>query len=303
MEKWDCAIVGGGAAGMSAALQLARARKSVVVFDNNTNRNRVTQESHGFLTRDGITPAQFREEARHDLAKYPNVTFVSAEVTSIMKQMITANFQVGTNNHPYLAEKVLLATGIRESFPRVPSIGSFYGKSIFSCPYCDGYERKDEPLILFAETEAGILHMGKTLLNWTGDLVIASNGNKLAGDTISLFEKHGVRIEQARVTELIGENGMLQEVVFENEKRIKRSGGFVIPQFVRKDSFAADLGCMFDEEGKLITEASGQTSIPHVYAAGEYVNQAPSSLLLAAAEGARVATNMNLHFVEARFFS
>lgn len=301
MGKWDCAIIGGGAAGMSAALQLARARKRVVIFDDDTNRNRVTQESHGFLTRDGITPAQFREEARQDLGKYPTVTFVAAEVTGIKKQTTMADFQVQTNDSSYLAVKVLLATGIRESFPAIPSIASFYGRSIFSCPYCDGYERREEPLILFAEAEAGILHMGKLLLNWTGDLVIASNGNILGEETFSLFEKHGVRVEQAKITKLIGENGMLREVVFENGKRIKRSGGFVVPQFIRKDSLAADMGCTFDEEGKLITEASGQTSVPHVYAAGEYVNQAPSSLILAAAEGAKVAASMNLHFVESRF--
>ncbi|MFP7169530.1 NAD(P)/FAD-dependent oxidoreductase [Terribacillus sp. 7520-G] len=301
MGKWDCAIIGGGAAGMSAALQLARARKRVVIFDDDTNRNRVTQESHGFLTRDGITPAQFREEARQDLGKYPTVTFVAAEVTGIKKQTTMADFQVQTNDSSYLADKVLLATGIRESFPAIPSIASFYGRSIFSCPYCDGYERREEPLILFAEAEAGILHMGKLLLNWTGDLVIASNGNILGEETFSLFEKHGVRVEQAKITKLIGENGMLREVVFENGKRIKRSGGFVVPQFIRKDSLAADMGCTFDEEGKLITEASGQTSVPHVYAAGEYVNQAPSSLILAAAEGAKVAASMNLHFVESRF--
>ncbi|PAD21625.1 NAD(P)/FAD-dependent oxidoreductase [Terribacillus saccharophilus] len=300
MEKWDCGIVGGGAAGLSAALQLVRARKNVIIFDNDTNRNRVTQESHGFLTRDGITPAQFREEARRDLAKYPNVTFISAEVNRI-KQKDAASFEIIAHNSPYLVEKVLLATGIRELFPSVPSIAAYYGKSIFSCPYCDGYERRDEPMILFAETEPGIRHMGRLLLNWSGNLVIATNGNEIDHDTVSLFERHGVRIEQSKVAELIGENGMLQEVVFENDNRIKRTSGFVVPQFIRKDSLAADLGCAFDEEGQLITEASGQTSVPHIYAAGEYANQAPSSLLLAAADGARVAVNMNIHFVESRF--
>ncbi|MFP7478013.1 NAD(P)/FAD-dependent oxidoreductase [Terribacillus saccharophilus] len=300
MEKWDCGIVGGGAAGMSAALQLVRARKNVIIFDNDTNRNQVTQESHGFLTRDGITPAQFREEARRDLAKYPNVTFISADVTNI-KQNDAASFVIETHDSPYLIKKILLATGIKESFPAIPSIASFYGKSIFSCPYCDGYERKDEPLILFAETESGIRHMGKLLLNWTGDLVIASNGYEIDQNTFSLFEKHGVIIEEAKIVDLIGENGILKEVVFENDNRMKRTGGFVVPEFVRKDRLAACLGCSFDEQGRLMVNELGQTSVPHIYAAGEYVNQAPSSLLLAAADGARVAANMNMHFVESRF--
>ena len=132
MNKYDCFVIGAGPAGLSAALTLGRARRNIAIFDNGTNRNRVTHESHGFLTRDGIKPHEFKRIAMKELESYPSVTILNETVIEINKDVQQDLFLVKTSNHKsYLAEKILLATGIQEEFS-VPKIRQYYGKSIFS---------------------------------------------------------------------------------------------------------------------------------------------------------------------------
>ena len=133
---FDCAIIGGGPAGLNAALVLGRARRNTILFDNNNPRNAVTQESHGFITRDGIQPQEFREIAHREIGKYPSVLYEKEEITSITKKDQLFEL-VTSNNELYQSKTIIISTGLRDVLPDIENISDYYGKSLFNCPYCD----------------------------------------------------------------------------------------------------------------------------------------------------------------------
>jgi thioredoxin reductase len=142
-DLFDCAIIGGGPAGLNAALVLGRARRNTILFDNNNPRNAVTQESHGFITRDGIKPKEFREIAHRDIAKYPSVMYEKTEIISITKkgrlfELVTSDKEL------YQSKTIIISTGLKDVLPDIENISDYYGKSLFNCPYCDGWEMRDK---------------------------------------------------------------------------------------------------------------------------------------------------------------
>ncbi|MFU0805222.1 MAG: hypothetical protein ACFWTS_06975 [Pseudoclavibacter caeni] len=156
MTIHDCIVVGGGPAGQSAALVLARARRDVLVIDGNRPRNRATYMSHGFITRDGTPPMRLRELGREDLARYPNVTFQWGEVVAVAGGdgdfTVTVTGVRGGPSGEVRARKILLATGVQETLPAVPDLIGYYGSSIFSCVHCDGWERREQSLVVMGRT-------------------------------------------------------------------------------------------------------------------------------------------------------
>lgn len=301
MYQYDCIIIGGGPAGLSAALTLGRARRKVLLFDNGTNRNRVTQESHGYLTRDGIKPHEFKDIAIKELQSYPSISISNQTVIGIKKDDQRDLFVVNTsNNNSYLTEKILLATGIQEEFP-IPQIRQYYGKSLFSCPYCDGWELKDKPLAIIAESEAHINHMTKLLYNWSKDLIVFTNGHQISDIVRNEFQRKKIMVYTAIIKNLHGDEGNLYSIELETGENIVRSGGFVVPRFNRPNNLAIQLKCQVDENGGIITDSAGRTTVSGVYVAGETEKAGPSSLMIAAADGFKAATSVNLDLTLLRF--
>ena len=301
MERFDCAVIGAGTAGLSASLVLGRSRRKIAVFDNGTNRNRVTQESHGFITRDGIKPEEFKEIGLAELGKYPSIQYVGKTVSAITEQPDGLFTITTSENDVYLAEKIILATGVQEQFPAIPDIRKYYGKSLFSCPYCDGWELKDEPLLIIAENEAHAFHMGKLIYNWSENLVIATNGHELSPFILNEFQRKNITVRTEPIKNLHGENGYLKKVEFDSGEEIERTGGFIVPSFVRPNPFAEQLGCEVDENNVIIADDMGQTSQENIYVAGETAQAGPSSLIIAAAEGSKAATAINMAITDERF--
>ncbi|WP_249660004.1 NAD(P)/FAD-dependent oxidoreductase [Lysinibacillus fusiformis] len=301
MNQYDCMIIGGGPAGLSAALTLGRARRKVALVDNGTNRNRVTQESHGFLTRDGIKPQEFKNLASKDLESYPSITMMDQTVIEIIKDDITGLFLVNTSEKKsYISEKILLATGIQEEFP-LPQIRQYYGKSLFSCPYCDGWELRDKPLAIIAENEEHISHMTKLVFNWSQDLIVFTNGHQLSEKVQNDFEQKKIKVYTNTIKDLHGDDGNLSSVELETGENILRVGGFVVPSFYRPNKFAKQLNCQVDENGTIMTDGAGRTTAAGIYTAGETEKGGPSSLLIAAAEGFKAATSINMDITIERF--
>lgn len=301
MYQYDCIIIGGGPAGLSAALILGRARRKVLLFDNGTNRNRVTQESHGYLTRDGIKPQELKDIAIKELQSYPSISISNQTVIGIKKDDQRDLFVVNTsNNNSYLTEKILLATGIQEEFP-IPQIRQYYGKSLFSCPYCDGWELKDKPLAIIAESEAHINHMTKLLYNWSQDLIVFTNGHQISDIVRNEFQRKKIMVYTAIIKNLHGDEGNLYSIELETGENIERSGGFVVPSFYRPNNLAIQLNCQVDENGGIITDSAGRTTVSGVYVAGETEKAGPSSLMIAAADGFKAATSVNLDLTLLRF--
>lgn len=296
----DSAIIGGGPAGLNAALVLGRARRTVQVFDDNRPRNAVTREAHGFLTRDAIEPSEFRRLAHQDLSKYPSVTLQPARVTDIRK--LEDRFElIAGNGEVVQARTIILATGMKETLPEIAGIHDYYGKSLFSCPYCDGWELRDKPLIAIAEEGERAFHIGTLVWNWSRDLVVCTNGHAvLTDEQKAKLQKKGIQIIEDRITALIGENGMLERVKFSTHVDITRQGGFTATQLSQAADFHMQLGYETNANGGAVIDIIGRTSVKGVYAAGEALGN-PSQLIVAASQGSMAAAGVNSDLIQSEF--
>ncbi|WP_144558229.1 NAD(P)/FAD-dependent oxidoreductase [Shouchella miscanthi] len=287
----DTVIIGGGPAGLSAALVLGRAKRSVYLFDDANPRNQVTQHSHGYLTQDGVTPTQFRQKALADLRKYPSIKWGQQRVETIKKQD-DGTFRVNSEGTEVIARKILLATGLKDVLPDVPNIHDFYGTSLYPCPFCDGWELRDQPLIVISENDH--VSMFTTLItNWSRDVVLATNGKSvLSAEQKASFASRNIQVVEEKIQALEGKDGQLKQIQFSNGRVIERAGGFITSTLTQASLLADRLGCKENENGGYDTDGFGQTTVSGVYATGDMtMNQAPQ-LLLAAADGSMAAAGI-----------
>ncbi|MFD0587275.1 NAD(P)/FAD-dependent oxidoreductase [Paenibacillus sp. GCM10027627] len=297
---YDCAIIGGGPAGLNAALVLGRARRSVVLFDHNKPRNAVTHASHGFLTRDGVTPAEFRRVAYEEVLHYPSVEHHPKEVTNIRKIHEGFQITVGTNE-PIQTRKLLIATGLQETLPDIAGIKDLYGKSLFYCPYCDGWELRDRALFVLA-SHAHAFHLAKLLYNWSHNLVICTDGpGVLTDEQKERLTSRNIVVSEKKVAAFYGNEGRLRQVEFTDGTRMDRTGGFIAPQWVPRAIFQQELGYAVNEVGGMIADGMGKTNVAGLFAAGEVTSGSPSQLIVAAAAGSLAATSINLELTEEDF--
>jgi thioredoxin reductase len=296
----DCVIIGGGPAGLNAALVLGRAKRNVILFDDNQPRNAVTHEAHGFLTRDGIDPQELRSIARQEVSKYPSVEFRQTRVSTVQKNE-DAFTLVTENDEHFQAKTVILATGLKETLPSVERIHEFYGKSLFNCPYCDGWEMRDRPLIVIAEEERMAFHIAKTLRNWSRDILLCTNGHAiLSAEQKERLRKNEIQVVEEAITELVGKDGRLERVVFASGEESTRVGGLVAPQVRQGSDIAVQLGCETNTMGSLVIDDFSRTSVAGVYAAGDITSMA-AQLIFAAAAGSRAAAGVNTDLIEKEF--
>lgn len=294
----DVVIVGGGPAGLSAALNLARARASVVVVDAGRPRNAATLRSHGFLTRDGVPPLELRKLARAELAAYPNVTVYDRTVVTALlekdcgdgRRFIAALSGRGAGIPPAVsARSVLVATGLRETLPDIPSLRAFYGMTVFSCAACDAWELQDKPLALIGETP-DLPDRARLLARWTNDLTVFTNGTDVV-DAVAEAElaASGIAVERRAIDDLEGEKGAVSGVRLADGSVIPVAGGFVRPVWHAAADFFDGVDPDRDLDGHLIVDGSGRTSVPGLYAAGDAAAPGPQQLIVAAGQGARAA--------------
>jgi len=296
----DCAIVGGGPAGLNAALVLGRARRKVLICDDNHPRNAVTQESHGFVTRDGVKPHEFRAIAHQELSKYPSVDMQHVRITGV--RHAENAFEITTEKGDlFSAKTVLLATGLKEILPTIEGLHDYYGKSVFCCPYCDGWELRDRPLVVISEGPQ-TFNLVKVVWNWSHDLLVCTNGHQvLTKEQREILYKKGIRVVEDRITALVGKSGQLERMVFATQEERARHGGFVAPQLLQASPFGEELGCEMNVMGGIVTDPFGRTTVPGVYAAGDASVVVPAQLIIAAAEGSRAAAGVNTDLTEREF--
>ena len=296
-ESFEVLVIGGGPAGLSAALNLARARRRVLVVDGNRPRHAATLIARGFLTRDGIPPLELRRMGREEVDAYDNASVVFAQVGAVAVEgdgfRVTAPGVRGGSDVDVRADTVLIATGVTETMPAIPSIRAYYGTHVHSCVECDGFEKAGEPLALIGETH-DLAERALLLTQWTDDLVVFTNGTDAvgAGDE-RMLARLGVRVERRRIDDIVGEKGVMTGVRLEDGTVIDRAGGFIRPVWSPALSFADGLDLDRDDEGYLVTDAHGRTSLPGVYAAGETTAPGPQQLIVAAGSGAVVASAVN----------
>lgn len=284
----DCVVVGGGPAGLNASLVLGRAKKKIILFDDNKPRNAVTQESHGFITRDNIKPAEFKRIALENLKEYPNITIKNQRVFDIKTE--NNHFVILTSDGlTYQSRKVILATGLKDILPSIKGIHDYYGTSLFSCPFCDGWELKDRPLVFISEDERA-LHMIKMISNWSKDVVVCTNGKKVfSNEQRHLLAKKDIEVIDEEIEYFQGEGGNLRSIVLKSGREVERAGGFVTTGLQQASPLAQILGCSMNSMGGIETDKAGRTNIAGVYACGDNSIIAPAQLIIAAAEGSKAA--------------
>ena len=298
---FDCAIIGGGPAGLNAALVLGRARRNTILFDNNNPRNAVTQESHGFITRDGIKPKEFREIAHRDIAKYPSVMYEKTEIISITKkgrlfELVTSDKEL------YQSKTIIISTGLKDVLPDIENISDYYGKSLFNCPYCDGWEMRDKPLVVIIEEQTQGFHFIQTVYNWSKDLIVCTNGKSILNpEQKRLIQNKDIKIMENKIKNFEGKNGQMEKIHFENGDSMIRKGGFVLPQPIQASNFAKKLGCEYNSLGGISVDFYGRTNVEGVYAAGDASVFAPAQLIISAADGLKAAAGVNRDLIQKEF--
>ncbi|WP_461471885.1 NAD(P)/FAD-dependent oxidoreductase [Microbacterium sp. HJ5] len=294
----DVIVVGGGPAGLSAALNLGRSRASVVVVDAGRPRNAATLKSHGFLTRDGVPPLELRKLARGELAAYPGVTLLDRTVVTAllptdsgdgMRFIAALKGPAGRTPPALAARSVIVATGLRETLPAIPSLRAFYGMTIFSCAACDAWELQDQRLALIGETP-DLAARARLISRWTDRLTVFTNGADVV-DTVEEAElaASGIVVERRAIDDLEGDRGAVSAVRLADGSRVEIDGGFVRPQWQPALDFLAGHDVERETDGTLVVDRSGRTSVPGLYAAGDAASPGPQQLIVAAGQGARAA--------------
>ncbi|MEK3671375.1 NAD(P)/FAD-dependent oxidoreductase [Paenibacillus sp. FSL R10-2771] len=293
MEKQyvDVAIIGGGPAGLNAALVLARAKKKVAVIDEGRPRNAVTGAVHGFITRDGITPKEFRRIAQEEILAYPTASFVADTVISIAGT--NGQFELSTMEGQMItSKKILFAIGMKDQPFSIPGLKEVYGKSAFVCPYCDGWELRDQPLVVISKGTV-LMHFAPVVSGWTSRLTVCTNGpDELAEAQRQEFKHNDIPLFDSPIRHIDSKDGIVQQVVLEDGTVIPARGIFFKPELAMGSDLPRTIGCEFTETGVLAVNESGQTNIPGIYSAGDAASMMHQAIASASA-GSFVAAVMN----------
>jgi thioredoxin reductase len=286
----DVIIVGGGPAGLSAALVLGRAGRNTLVLDAGEPRNAASRASHTFLTRDGIPPSELLDLARAELERYPSVEVRLTEALSASVEPI--GFEVTLpNGGAEHCRKLLLATGVVDELPPIEGLAQLWGTSVFHCPYCDGWEVRGGALAVY-DRGAEAMSFVPVVLCWSEDIVLCTDGpSGLSDRARNELEQNGVRIIETPIARLEG-NGRLERIVFSDGSAVARDALFVHTSPRGRSDLAAQLGCGLTEQGLVEVTPERETSVPGVYAAGDAASRF-HQIVVAAASGAEAAIMIN----------
>jgi thioredoxin reductase len=289
---YDVIVVGAGPAGLSAALILGRSRRRVIVCDTGHPRNAAADALHGYLTRDGINPLEFLRISREQLQQYDSVELRSVEVVGAACRE-DARFDVTlTGGERLVTRKLLIATGVSDHLPEIPGFRELYGRSVFHCPYCDGWEVRDQPLAVYGRGERG-LGLSLELTGWSRDLVLCTDGPaEIDASGLARLDRTGIRIRDEQVARLEGTDGILERVVFATGDELARRALFFSTGQTQQSPLATSLGCELTDKGTVWTGKYETTHLPGLYVAGD-ASRAVQWVVVAAAEGAEAAFAIN----------
>lgn len=294
-EIQDCAIVGGGAAGLSAALVLGRARRTAVLFDAGEQSNLAAAHVGGLFGHDGTPPAELYSQARAQLEPYPTVAFHETSVSSVRQE--NDRFIVAADGNEVHSRRLLLATGMRYELPDVPGLRTLWGDTVFHCPFCHGWELRDRGLAVLGEGDE-LVERALLLRNWSNDIVALPNGSREVGvEAFARLERAGIDVAERPIVELRqrSDHGVraprLAGIVFDDGSVLERDGLLVPVSLTQRTPFAAELGLELTERGTIAVEDRGRTRVAGVYAAGD-IAEPIQQVVIAAAAGATAAATI-----------
>lgn len=303
---YDVIIVGAGPAGLSAALVLGRSRRAVLVFDDGKPRNAASLALHGYLTRDGISPGEFRRIAREQIAEYDSVRFTQTAVINVART--DAGFQVqSSDGESVFARKLLLAAGVTDALPSIEGFSEFYGAGVFHCPYCDGWEVRDQPLAVYGRGDSKGAGLALELMIWSRDVVLCTDGPAdLSAEYRNRLIRYGIAIREERIVRLKPQDPSIDdasifEIIFEGGPSLSRRALFFNTGRRQSTDLAERLGCeMYEEAGCKVDNMYQATNVPGLYIAGD-ASRDVLQAIVAAAEGAQAAIAINTALFKEEF--
>jgi thioredoxin reductase len=291
-KSYDVVIVGGGAAGLSAALVLGRARRRVAVVDAHAPRNAAAAHMHGYLSRDGMPPAELLATGRAEVAGY-GVDLIDGAV-----ERVEPGFTVHLAGGGALAaRRLLVATGIGDDVPELPGIRERWGRDLLHCPYCHGWEIRDQPVGVLGSNPGSVLH-AQLVRQWSDDVVYFAHTQEPTPEEASALAARGIRVVHGEVARLVVEDDRLTGVELADGQVVARSAVFVRPlNAPQPGNLLAGLGCELDPAGFAVVDRTGRTSAPGVWGAGNAVDPR-AQVITAAGAGSAAAIAINADLVE-----
>jgi thioredoxin reductase len=291
-STYDVAIVGGGGAGLSAALVLGRARRSVVVIDAGAPRNAPATAMHGFLSRDGVAPAELLRHGREEATNY-GVDFALDRVVSAEPGFSVQLAEGGTLE----ARRLLIATGASDELPEIDGVRERWGRDFLHCPYCHGWEVRDQPLGVLG-TGTGSVEHAQLIRQWSDDLVFFTHTYDLTAAEREQLQARGILIIDAEVRALVVQDDRLKGVVLRDGRTVERAALFIRPDIrPRLHGLAEQLGLELDATGFVRVDTGGRTTVAGVWAAGN-VSNPRAQVITAAGEGSAAAIAINADLVD-----
>ncbi len=298
IPQYDVIIVGGGPAGLSAALVLARCRRKVLVIDAGKPRNAAAKEMHGFLSRDGENPQEMLRIAREQIERYGVVKFLDGDVSKAERG--NEHFTVTTEQGESFTSRILLlATGIVDEIPQIKNIEQFWGTSVQLCPYCHGWEYRDRKIVVYGKRVEGA-EFAFEMLGWSRDLVYCTDGPAHRPEEyVAKLSNMGIPVDEEPIDRLEGEDDQIRGVRFVSGRFLECSALFFASAQKQCSSLARQLGCDLDEEGALIEHCgTAAKGVPGLYVAGNTCTGL-QLVIIAAAEGTQAAFRINQALIEA----
>lgn len=298
---FDVVIIGGGPAGLSAGLVLGRFGHQVLICDSQRPRNAKSPAVHAFLSRDGVQPQELLSVSRAQLSAYPSVEIRNQEVMDVARE--GKNFIVTLQEGaPVTARKILFATGVKDILPSIAGVDALFGKSVFHCPYCHGWEARGKTLAILANG-ASALHLTMLVHRLNSDIVICTNGpSEISAEDQRSLDRHGIQVIETPIERLQWHEDVLEAIVFKDGIQLPREALMVRTTLEQHSSLPVRLGCALNEMGFLAVDDKGHTSVEGVFAAGDITSMA-HQVIFAASRGAFAATWINTELLHEAFLS
>ncbi|MGM8360976.1 NAD(P)/FAD-dependent oxidoreductase [Flavobacterium sp. ARAG 55.4] len=296
---FEVIIIGGSFSGLSAAMALGRSLRQVLVIDSGHPCNSSTPHSHNFITQDGEKPAVILAKAKEQVAFYKTVQFYNDLATAAQKN--NDGFKITTKSgKTFSSKKILFATGVRDLLPDTDGFANCWGISILHCPYCHGYEVKNEKTAIVANGETAFEY-AKLISNWTKDLKLCTNGKStLTPEQTKTLKKNNIEIIENEIASFEHQNGYIKHIVFKNGEKTAVKAIYHRPAFEQHCALPEPLGCEHNEQGLLKVDFMQKTNISGIYASGD--NQTPArSVAMAVATGSFAGAAINKELIEDNF--
>jgi thioredoxin reductase len=295
MNAYDVVVIGGGAAGLSAALVLTRARRSVAVVDAGTPRNAPAAHMQGFLSRDGLPPGDLLALGRAEVQGYGG-EIIDGTVAELDTGTGPGWRVALADGRQLTGRRLLIATGLSDELPDIPGVRERWGRDLLHCPYCHGYEVRDQPVGVLGGTPEAVQH-AQLVRQWASDVVLFTHTDTLTADQREQLVARAIGIVDGRVQRLLVEDDRLQGIELGDGRTVRRTAVFVRPRFVANDDLLVRLGCAVDDNGWVVADSTGGTSVPGVWVAGTAADPR-AQVITAAGEGSAAAIAVNADLVE-----